>query len=191
MLLHIYYNMDILFLFYNYLGNFHDWYLSSYLGFVRDIGFSSIIPVGIIFLYFNYKRTRKDYEILLKQPQFDLSPDRLIRLESENGRDSISTTLDSLLFIEAQDNYVMIHHLVNDELKKQLIRSTMKEIEANLKELNVVRCHRSFIVNINKVIKVKGDTHQMKLFLPHVENYIPVSRSFIGSLTKLLDIRHK
>ena len=45
-----------MYLTYNVFGNFHDWSWISFLGFIRDITLSSIMPLSIIFLYFNYKR---------------------------------------------------------------------------------------------------------------------------------------
>lgn len=67
----------------------------------------------------------------------------------------------------------------------------MKEIEINLKAQFIIRCHRSFIVNVNIVEKVIRDAHQMKLYLPHISKPIPVSRSYIPVLEDLLDVRHK
>jgi|AP95_1055475.scaffolds.fasta_scaffold25837_1 DNA-binding LytR/AlgR family response regulator len=67
----------------------------------------------------------------------------------------------------------------------------MKDIEANLKAQFIIRCYRSFIVNINTVEKVTRDGHQMKLYLPHISKPILVSRSYIPVLDALWDIRQK
>jgi len=117
--------------------------------------------------------------------------EKYINLQSYNGKEKLAITLADLLYIEAEDNYISVHHLENGIVKKQLLRATMKEIEINLKAQFIIRCHRSFIVNINIVEKIIRDTHRMKLYLPHISKSIPVSRSYIPVLVALLDVHHK
>ena len=173
------------------MGTFHDWRWSSYFGFIRDISLMSIIPLGIVLLFFSYMRTRENYEILLQQPKLNISENSLVKLESDNGKESISITLDALLYIEAQDNYVLIYHLIDNQMKKQLLRVTMKTLESNLKDAAIIRCHRSYLVNLNKIVKAKGDGHQMKLYLSNIIEPIPVSRSYISSLKDIMAAHHK
>jgi len=178
------------FLFYNLLGNFHDWHFSSFLDFVLNVGLMSMIPFAIIILYSNYKQTQKAYQQLVLQPKLALT-EKYINLQSYNGKERLTITLADLLYIEAEDNYVSVFYLDKGIVKKQLLRATMKKIEANLKTQFIIRCHRSFIVNINTVEKVTRDAHQMKLYLPHISKPILVSRSYIPVLEALLDVHHK
>ena len=178
------------FLFYNVLGNFHDWYFSSFLDFVFNIILMSLIPLSIIFLYSKYRQTHKAYQLLELQPKLTLT-EKFINLQSYNGKEKLTITLADLLYIEAEDNYISVFHLEKGVVKKQLLRATMKDIETNLKTQFIIRCHRSFIININTVEKVTRDGHQMRLYLPHISKSIPVSRSYIPVLTALLDIHHK
>ncbi len=178
------------FLYYNILGNFHDWYFSSFLDFIFNIILMSLIPLSFIFLYSKYKQTYKAYQLLELQPKLALS-EKYINLQSYNGKEKLAITLADLLYIEAEDNYISVFHLEKGMVKKQLLRAKMKDIEANLKSQFIIRCHRSFIVNINTVEKVTRDAHQMKLYLPHISKSIPVSRSYIPVLEALLDVHHK
>ena len=179
------------YLFYNVLGHFHDWKWVSYFGFIRDIALMSILPLSLIFLYFNYRNTKEAYEILLQQPQTPTLQKSLIELTSDNGKDSISIPADALLYIEAQDNYVSIFHLMQDQVKEQLLRTTMKTLGTELKDTGVLRCHRSYFVNINRVIKAKGNGHQMKLYLSEITSPIPVSRSYLPSLKEIMATHHR
>jgi len=149
-----------------------------------------MIPLSFIFLYSKYKQTYKAYQLLELQPKLALS-EKYINLQSYNGKEKLSITLADLLYIEAEDNYISVFHLEKGMVKKQLLRAKMKDIEANLKSQFIIRCHRSFIVNINTVEKVTRDAHQMKLYLPHISKSIPVSRSYIPVLEALLDVHHK
>jgi len=172
------------------LGNFHDWYFKSFMSFVFNISMMSIIPFAIILLYSIHRNSQKAYKLLELQPKFDLT-EKYINLQSYNRKEQLSITLDNLLYIEAQDNYVAVYYMAKDKVKKQLLRATMNDIETNLKADFVIRCHRSFIVNIHKLERVTKDGHQMKLFLPHIESFIPVSRSYIPVFEALLDVHHK
>ena len=173
------------FLFYNFIGNFHDWSFKSYLGFIRDVSLMGVIPFGVIFLYFSYRDNRKAYLDLQKQSE------ELIWLKADNGKDKLGLTLEHLLFIEAQDNYVAVFHRENESVKKSLLRTTMKKLESQLQAFPVVRCHRSFLINISSVQKVTGNNHQLKLHIERVDVPIPVSRSYIPLLEEQLDIHHK
>ncbi len=178
------------FLFYNMLGNFHDWRFNSFLEFIFNIVLMSIIPLTILFLYLNYREVQKSYDLLELQPKLTLT-EKFINLESNNRKSLLSVTTDDLLFIEAQDNYVSIHFMDRGSVKRKLLRATMKDIEANLKLQFIKRCHRSFIVNINMVERVVRDGHQMKLYLAHLSLPVPVSRSYVPSISEFLDLRHK
>lgn len=87
-----------------------------------------------------------------------------------------------IFYMEAQDDYVMIHSELGKHLKKQ----TMKYYEENLDSKIFYRVHRSYIININIV-------NQLELFAK--ESYkitmkdgtkIPVSRSGYGKIKELL-----
>ena len=179
-----------IFLYYNILGNFHDWHFRSYIDFIFNVSIMSIIPIYIIVLYLKNKKTKLAYQLLELKPKIELS-NKYVNLTSSNGKDSISLTLNDLLFIEAEDNYISISYLEKEILKKQLLRATMKDVAKDLNSEFVLRCHRSFIVNINKVEKVIKDGHQMKLFIPELAFPIIVSRSYIPKIKTLLDTYHK
>lgn len=180
----------IIFLYYNILGDFHDWYLSSYIEFIFNVSMMSIIPIYIILLYIKNRKTKQAFELLELKPKVALA-NKYISLHSSNGKDSISLTLNDLLFVEAEDNYISVTYIEKEKLKKQLLRATMKDVEKDLNSDFVIRCHRSFIVNMNKVEKVIKDGHQIKLFIPELTFPIIVSRSYVSKITELLDTRHK
>jgi len=75
------------FLYYNILGNFHDWYFKSFLDFIFNVGLMSIIPFAIIILYFNYKQTQKAYQLLELQPKLALT-EKYINLQSYNSKEN-------------------------------------------------------------------------------------------------------
>lgn len=178
------------FLYYNVLGNFHDWHFSSFLDFIFNVGLMSVIPIGIIFLYSNYRDSRIAYQELEMQPKVALR-EQYVMLQSYNGKEQLTLSRADLRYIEAQDNYISVHYLDKGSVKKHLLRAKIREVEDLLEDDFIVRCHRSFIVNVHAVERVTRDGHQMKLFLSNLSDFVPVSRSYIPKIESLLDVRHK
>lgn len=68
---------------------------------------------------------------------------------------------DEIIYLEAEGNYVKIHTTTN---KPVVIAKTMKDLEAKLSPQVFIRCHRSFIVNLNKIKRYnKGDGGSLTL----------------------------
>ena len=81
--------------------------------------------------------------------------------------------IDTILYIEAEDDYVMIWHDEGKALKQQ----TMKYYESNLPEDEFVRIHRSAIVRVDQISRIEPygkDTYRAIL---KNEKRLPVSRS--------------
>lgn len=71
-------------------------------------------------------------------------------------RDSIQIIpVSEVLYIESADDYVYIH----TESAKNLLRETLASIEAKLDPSKFVRIHRSTIVNIEKVVRLKQNKY--------------------------------
>lgn len=101
-----------------------------------------------------------------------------ITIIAENGKDRFSFDPNSVLVFSAADNYVEIYYYSHDEVKKELIRTTLKNIEAVIVNYSyLIRCHRSYVVNLNCVKEVSGNSQGLKLHLAKSDLSIPVSRS--------------
>ena len=71
-------------------------------------------------------------------------------------RDSIQIIpVDDILFFESADDYLYIH----TESSKNILRETLASIETKLDPSKFVRIHRSTIVNIEKVVKLKPNKY--------------------------------
>ena len=61
---------------------------------------------------------------------------------------------------------------------KTLLRGAIKRFESeNIQHASLVKCHRAFIVNIDHVESVKGNSQDLKLVLQNTDIEIPVSRN--------------
>jgi len=72
-----------------------------------------------------------------------------------------------LLFVEAADNYVLLH----TNVRKFMVYDTLKNMESLLPADNFIKVHKSFIVAIDKVSAVEGHTLRI------TNAKIPVSRN--------------
>jgi len=82
-------------------------------------------------------------------------------------------------YVESMGDYVALH--VNG--KRHLINITMKETEAKLSELNFMRIHRSYIINLNLVKEIEDNS----VFLGNKVS-LPVSRSYKKELMDRLKL---
>jgi DNA-binding LytR/AlgR family response regulator len=90
-----------------------------------------------------------------------------------------SVKKESLLYLEATENYISICYLNKGKVSKYLLRDTMKKMEENFSGTEIIRCHRSFMVNFEKVKVIRKDKDGLKLELdnPSVID-IPVSKTY-------------
>ena len=59
-----------------------------------------------------------------------------------------------------------------------MIRSSMKNTEMQLSNnRKIIRCHKSFIANLNLVNKISGNAQGLKLLFDNYNISVPVSRN--------------
>ncbi len=109
-----------------------------------------------------------------------------LTIYSDQTKDHFETSTQSLIFLEASDNYVSLHYLEKEIIQKKLMRITLSDVMKQLPQEYFMRCHRSYIVNLLMVEEAKGNAQGMLLFLKHTEERIPVSRRNIPKLRKRL-----
>ena len=105
-----------------------------------------------------------------------------------NDTETHHINIDSLLYAESNRNYVRLffEHGVETE-----IRLTLKQLEEKLSGFDfLIRCHRSFIVNMEKVHKASGNAQGYTLDLQNGDVSVQVSRSYLPVIKKWL-INHK
>lgn len=123
----------------------------------------------------------------LPQQTNNPEPKSALTLSGDNQSESLSLTPSSLLYLEASDNYVRLFFEENQKLENTLIRSTLKKMEGQLStHPQFFRCHRTYLVNLNRVEKVSGNAQGYKLHLSGTDILVPVSRSLNGEIDKRL-----
>ena len=91
---------------------------------------------------------------------------RKITLYDNSGVMKLSISLSNLYFIESDDNYIMVwYEDSKGEMKKYMLRCRLKTVEASFKGSSLVRCHRKYIVNMDKVkvLRKEKDGYELDL----------------------------
>jgi hypothetical protein len=109
-------------------------------------------------------------------------------LFAENEKDKIELKPEELLFIESADNYSNIVFYRNHKINKQLLRGSLKRLESQITFPFIVRCHRSYIVNLKLINHIKGNAQGYRIdFKVELNDTIPVSRNYSKTLFERLE----
>ncbi len=79
----------------------------------------------------------------------------------------------------ADGNYTDIYLLEDDKSKSQTLRISLSSLENQLETQHIMRCHRSYIVNLKRVSNVRGNAQGLTLSLQNSNHTVPVSRKYI------------
>ena len=79
-------------------------------------------------------------------------PLKKITLFDNSGALKLSLNIESLYYIESDDNYIKVWYTNHKgELQQYMLRCRLKTVEESFKGSSLVRCNRKYIVNIDKV----------------------------------------
>ncbi|MBI35206.1 MAG: DNA-binding response regulator [Flavobacteriales bacterium] len=111
--------------------------------------------------------------------------------ESENGKDYIfvknkskliKISVEDLFYVEALKDYVNFH----SRHGKYTIHSTMKDVESKLPNKFFARVHRSFIVNLDKILSIEHVNGRLQL--EGLEKSIPIGGSYKDELLEKFNL---
>ena len=140
-----------------------------------------LLPYAILWLYFSWQDKNAILQKLKQEDKTAEMPKKnLIAFQDEKGEFKISIVRENLLYVDSADNYATIHYLNKSKLSHYLIRNSLKWMEENLtKESSLVRCHRSYIVNLDKVKVLRKTKDGIFLELDALNTPdIPVSKTY-------------
>jgi len=143
------------------------------------------LPIAFITFVDYYQKAKLNHSVAINI----LKNKKEIPKAPKEATHQISTDLknQSFSFIEndfnyaiSDGNYTDICFLDENTLKRVTYRVTLLSFETQLKEASsLIRCHRSYLVNLNKVKNISGNAQGLKLELINQSETIPVSRNYI------------
>lgn len=132
--------------------------------------------LGPIWLYF-----RNRFGIITLT-EMTIQEERHITIVGESKKESLTISVVDFVYAQAQQNYVAIYYLEQEELQKKMIRSTLSNIQKQLPDAWQV--HRSYLVNLAYLKTISGTNRKRELFLTQTSEAIPVSQKYYEALQK-------
>lgn len=167
--------------------------IDGFIGMILSTFVLGIFPMvfsGLLIQINAIKRNQKEAELLiLDKIEETLVGNSIVNLTGQKDDQSLQFSANELLFIESRSNYVSIWLAKENNVIEEKMRNTLKHIENQLSSQLAMRCHRSFIINPDKVISVEGNAQGLRLELEGLQDIkIPVSRSYIPVIKKKLSV---
>lgn len=162
---------------------------TGYLGILIQSITYGVFPT-IIYIYFDEKNRLKkvtkatknvmDAKKNKRSNRLPLNNNKKVTIVATNKKDKLSFRLSSLLYITSDTNYACF--FIRDKnglLKEYILRVPLKVVQTHLEGFeNIIRCHKSYIINSNYVKKISGNARGLYLHIKDLDNPIPVSRKF-------------
>jgi len=105
----------------------------------------------------------------------------LERIVVKDGPKVTVVHLDRLDWVQAQDDYVLLRTEGRNLLKQQ----TLAHLETQLDSTRFIRIHRSYILNLDRLIRVEQDSKEHREAILRDGTRLPVSRSGYQRLREL------
>ncbi|MBQ0015480.1 MAG: LytTR family transcriptional regulator [Bacteroidales bacterium] len=154
-----------------------------------------IYPYSIYWLLI--ERIERDYRIAeaqqtivsLRQGKNPNETD-IIQFADEKGAIRLMVSASKVYIIESAGNYVTVVYEEDGNIMRYALRNSMKGVESVCEMHNLVRCHRSYYINIQKVQLISkascGATAKMMIdAIPE----IPISKNYLTTVADLFSTR--
>ncbi len=133
---------------------------------------------------FTYLQDRFEYDSAIKNivDENDKKIEFLERVVIKDGSKISIVPVETIKWIEAQDDYVMI----NSDLGRFLKQKTMKYFENHLNENAFIRIHRSFIINVDFIQHLEQTGKESYQIILKNGKQLPVSKTGLNKLKNTL-----
>ncbi|MEI6049099.1 MAG: LytTR family DNA-binding domain-containing protein [Bacteroidota bacterium] len=144
-----------------------------------------LLPYSVMWLYLSWNDKKEQIERMADLQSFSVNTRDMIPFYDDKSILKFSVKKDSLLYLESTENYVSICYLNKNKVSKYMLRDTMKNMEENFAGTEIIRCHRSYMVNFDKVkiIRKEKDGLLLELDVPSVTD-IPVSKTYVENVMR-------
>lgn len=152
----------------------------------QQIALTGVIPIAIMTLLFKNNLLQQNLKSAISANR-EITKIKNLKSETSKAGNNITIYSDTsetltfhlpdLLFVQADDNYSTFFWKNGHGIEKKLLRINLKNIESQLNNTYAIRCHRSYIVNVNAISNISGNTNGYKLQIRDSDFSIPVSRA--------------
>jgi DNA-binding LytR/AlgR family response regulator len=98
---------------------------------------------------------------------------------SGTGKEALEVEVNQLLYMEACGNYIKVNYLKNGKPVQKMLRATIKQMEKDTAGYpSILKCHRAFLIRVDAIKQVLGNSQGYQLVIDGIDKTIPVSRAF-------------
>jgi DNA-binding LytR/AlgR family response regulator len=149
----------------------------------RNTALVLLLPYSIMWLYFSWRDKKEQIERMSEVQASSGNIRDMIPFFDDKSVLKFSVKKDNLLYLESAENYISICYLNKGKTSKYLIRDTLKKMEDRFSGTEIIRCHRSYMVNFDKVKVIRKDKDGLKLELDTLQSFdIPVSKTYVENV---------
>lgn len=158
------------------------------------------IPYILVWLYMNNRASDRAVTLLeervdqlqqqladSQQQLADKEPEQgTVKFVDEKGMVKLAVPVERIIYLEAAGNYVTIVYDNSGRLVRFGLRNTLKGVADLCAENGLVRCHRSYFINLRKVKLLRRDSEGIfaELDYPDVKG-IPVTKTYAADVLRL------
>lgn len=165
----------IIYLYNHIIVNEQDYSVKSHWWYYSHIVIAMIPLVGPLLVYLR----QKFGECIVPFPP------NTIQITGENKNEILQLTKQELLYIQAIENYVEIAFVdAGQNLQSKTFRQTLLNVHQQLPFLE--KCHRSYLVNIENIKEIQGNSQSAKICFKHIEQKIPLSKTLYKGIKSRL-----
>jgi DNA-binding LytR/AlgR family response regulator len=146
---------------------------------VLNTSLTLLLPYSVLWLYFSWHDKKMMLAGMADMPE-TAGQKPMISFRDDRGILRLSLKRSDILYLQGSDNYVTVWYQSNEKKVKFMLRNTLRAMEEELHKESIIRCHRSFLVNIEhvKLIRREKDGLQLELDSSPPES-LPVSRTYM------------
>lgn len=113
-----------------------------------------------------------------------------VKFADEKGQVRLVVSADKVVYLESSNNYVDIVYEDAGKLIRFALRNTLKGIEDVCVANDLVRCHRSYFINLRKVKLLRKDAEGVFAEMEtEGVNDIPISKTYATEVTRLFSLK--
>lgn len=167
--------------------------IAYFVSYQITVDLFTALPVYFLFMTNGFSIGLENVEpIDTSKIKLDTNKTLHISFNIGENKSQYSIELNQLYYITVDDNYLEIFYTSpfsnENKLSRLIIRNTLRAVEEEYKNLTpIFRCHKSYIVNLQKVQRINGNVRKgYSLILEGYDIEIPVSRNLNQELKQKL-----
>lgn len=154
------------------------WNLSTYFDSLIRTALVGLIPF-LFFTVFNLKYLTESSLSRAKMPDIEPEREKLISIDTPLKKEELKFYPSQLIYAESQGNYLKVVLEKEQQVKEIQVRCSISGFEEQCSSIPfIMRIHRAFIINLNKIDEARGNSLGYRLKIGSINSEIPVSRGY-------------